>query len=292
MNYYLKKRLQIHIPRSDMANMLGLNYNFYYAIERGEIKMPINLIDKFNEIINKGKENEITALNNTMDADKFWEQMHQKDETGRWELVKKMHEFNINNYDELVALLGYKSVGTIYNYLQGRNPVGDEFKKRLYNFFSDEKNIQIPKNNPKHNYTYKIKNESRKANPKLDRYYEKTDFKKILKEHNITNVDIAKAIGVHNSTVSQMTCKHYKPSYRIIGLVKEYLDNVLNNQETVQETSVITTTAYISKQKMIDACQSEINECQEQIETLRAKITEINTKIELDVKLIELINKM
>lgn len=292
MNYYLKKRLHNHISRSDMANMLGLNYNYYYAIERGEIKMPINLIDKFNEIINRGKENEITKLNNTMDADKFWEQMHQKDETGRWELVNKMHEFNINNYDELVALLGYRSVGTIYNYLQGRNPVGDEFKKRLYNFFSDEKNMQIPKPEARKNATYKIGNTSRKPNTKLDRYYEKTDFKKIMRENKITNVNIANAIGVHNSTVSTMTCKKYKPSYRIIGLVKDYLDSVLNSQEVTQEAQNPDTNSYISKAKMLDTCQKEIDEYQEQIETLRAKITEINTKIELDVKLIELIKKM
>lgn len=292
MNYYLKKRLQKHIKRSDMANMLGLNYNFYYAIERGEIKMPVNLIDKFNEIINKDKENEITAMNNTIDADKFWEQMHQKDGTGRWELVNKMHDFNIKNYNELVALLGYKSVGTIYNYLQGRNPVGDEFKKRLYNFFSNEMNIQIPKETAKHNHTYKIVNESRKPNARLDRYYEKTDFKKIMKKYNITNVDIAKAIGVHNSTVSTMTCKKYKPSYKTISLVKDYLDSVLNSQEVTQKAQTSDANSYISKAKILDVCQKEISEYQEQIETLRAKIAELDTKIELDVKLIELINKM
>lgn len=291
MNYYLKKRLQNHIARSDMANMLGLNYNYYYAIEKGEIKMPINLINKFNEIINRGKENEITKFNNTIDADKFWEQMHQKDETGTWELVNKMHEFNINNYDELVALLGYKSTSTICNYLHGRSPAGDEFKKRLYNFFSDERNIQIPKEKPKHNNTHKINNLPRKADAKLDRYYEKTDFKKIMSEHGITNVQIANAIGVHNSTVSTMTSKKFKPSYRIIELVKGYLDEALSEENDIQE-EVVDKSDNISKQKMLDACQKEINEAQEEIEKLKAKITELNNKIELDVKLVELINKM
>ena len=132
MNLYLKRRLQNNIARSDMANMLGISYQRYYAIEKGSVKMPLNLIDKFNEIISKGKENEIIGLDNKVKADEFWERMHQKDDTGRWELVNKMHEFNIKNYEELVALLGYKSVNTIYNYLQRRDPAGDEFKKRLY----------------------------------------------------------------------------------------------------------------------------------------------------------------
>lgn len=286
MNYYLKKRLQKHIKKTDMANMLGLNYSFYEAIEKGEIKMPVNLINKFNEIINKGKENEITAINNTAEADKFWEQMHQKDETGRWELVNKMHEFNIKNYDELVGLLGYRSVGTIYNYLEGRNPVGNEFKKRLYNFFSDERNIQIPKQEVRKNATYKINNEPRKANTKLDRYYEKTNFKKIMKENGITNVDIANAMGVHNSTISTAVSKKYKPSYRIIQGIKDYLDNAIVKEETPSQND------YISKSKLLEECEKEKAIYFDEIEKLRKQISEIEAKIEITNKVVNMINKM
>lgn len=284
MNLYLKKRLQNNIARSDMANMLGISYQRYYAIEKGSVKMPLNLIDKFNEIISKGKENEIIGVENKVKADEFWEQMHQKDETGRWELVNKMHEFNIKNYDELVALLGYKSVGTVYNYLQGRNPVGDEFKKRLYNFFSNEMNIQIPKEERKPKPTYKINNEPRKANAKLDRYYEKTNFKKLLEENHITNVQIADAIGVHNSTVSQMTCKKYKPSYRIIQLVKDYLDSVI-----VTEEKASVPTEYVSRQKILDECQKEIDDNRAKIEELQRQINEIESKIELTNKVMQVV---
>ena len=290
MNYYLKKRVQNHIKRSDMANMLGIKYDYYYAIERGKIKMPLNLIDKFNEIINRGKENEITTAETKVKADEFWDQMHKKDNTGRWELVNKMHEFNIRNYDELVALLGYKSVGTIYNYLQDRNPVGDEFKKRLYNFFSNEMNVQIPKENAKQNKTYQIKNESRKANPKLDRYYEKTDFKKILKENKITNVQIADAIGVHNATVSQMTCKKYKPSYRIIQLVKDYLDSVIQDQTNV--ANVPATSEYISRQKILNECETEIATNRAKIEQLQEQIKELESKITLTSKVLEIVKNI
>ena len=288
MNYYLKKRLQQNIKRSDMANMLGLDYNFYQAIEKGSVKMPLNLIDKFNEIINRGKENDIIGVENKIKADEFWNEASQKDETGRYILIQKMHEFNIQNMQTLVNLLGYKSCGTVWNYLQGRNPVGDEFKKRLYNFFSDETNIQIPKGKPITNKTYQIKNEPRKANTKLDRYYEKTDFKKILKENNITNCQIADAIGVHNSTVSQMTCKKYKPSYRIMQLVKDYLDEHINQEEKAEEKA----NDYISKSKLISECEQEIQENTIKIEALQKQIAEISTKIELTAKFIDLIKAL
>lgn len=231
MTIWKKKRQASGLSRTDMANELGLNYKLYSAIEKGDVKMPLNIIDRFNGIINRGKENEIIGAENKLNADAFWDEVSKKDETGRWELVNKMHEFNITRLEELVNLLGYKSTGTIYNYLEGRNPVGDEFKKRLYNFFSDETNIQVPKENVKKAPTYKIGNKPREANPKLDKYYEKTNFKKIMKENNITNVDIAKVIGVHNSTVSNMTCKKYKPSYRVIQLVKDYLDKALEEKK-------------------------------------------------------------
>lgn len=307
MNVYLRKRIQNHIKRSDMANMLGISYERYYAIEKGSVKMPLNLIDKFNEIINRGKENEITGTENKIKANEFWEQMHQKDETGRWALVNKMHEFNIKNYNELVELLGYKSVGTIYNYLEGRNPVGDEFKKRLYNFFSDETNIQIPKQETKkRNNTYKIGNKPRPANAELDKYYEKTDFKEIMKEKNITNIQIANVIGVHNSTVSNMTCKKYKPSYRVIQLVKDYLDNTMNNEveaikemkeENVKEvasdeTAKTYNSEYISRQKIIDECEKEIAINRTKIEELQKQINEIEAEINLSNKIMQIINNI
>ncbi|MBR5227539.1 MAG: helix-turn-helix transcriptional regulator [Clostridia bacterium] len=286
MTLYQKKRVQNNIKRVDMARMLGLDYNYYCAIEKGEIKMPMNLIDKFSEIINRGKENKIDEINNKLEADKFWEQMNAKDETGRFELVNKMHEFNINNYKELVAVLGYKSVGTIYNYLEGRNPVGDEFKKRLYNFFSDETNIQIPKKSAKvKRATYKIMNEPRQANPELDEYYEKTDFKKIMRENEITNVQIADAIGVHNSTVSNMTVKKYKPSYRVIQLVKDYLS------DKVTIDPIRDNTDYISKQKILSDCETMIENNRIKVEELKRRIVEIENDIELTTKVMEIISR-
>lgn len=290
MNYYLRKRLHNRISRSDMANMLGIDYNFYLAIEKGVIKMPLNLIDKFNEIINKGKENEITDIENTIKADEFWNKMHQKDETGRWVLVSKMHEFNICNFEELVSLLGYKSVGTIYNYLQGRNPVGNEFKKRLYHFFSDETNIQIPHKEVK-KPRYKINNTTRKPNKELDKYYEKTDFKKIMHDNYITNVQIANAIGVHNSTVSTMTSKNYKPSYNVIQKVKDYLDNYISTEAPSKEAPV-KNDDYISKTALLDKCNNEILQYETTITEYEKQITELKSKLELTNKLIEFINKM
>jgi transcriptional regulator with XRE-family HTH domain len=294
MTLYQKKRVQNNIKRVDMARMLGLDYNYYCAIEKGEIKMPMNLIDKFSEIINRGKGNKIDEINNKLEADKFWEEMSAKDETGRFELVNKMHDFNINNYKELVTVLGYKSVGTIYNYLEGRNPVGDEFKKRLYNFFSDETNIQIPKKSARvKRATYKIVETPREINPELDEYYNNTDFKKIMRINGITNVQIASAIGVHNSTVANMTCKKYKPSYRIIGAVKDYLDDYLAKLMPEEKANTLNISdEYVSKTALLSKCNDEIAKYQEEIDEYNKKISELANKLELTNKLMDMIKSM
>lgn len=149
MNYYEKKRKKSGLSKSDMAIELGLTYARYISIERGDVKMPSKLIDKFNEIVNRGKENELTNVENNIKADEFWEDVKQLREDGKYVLYTKMEEYNVKTVKELAPLLGYKSAGSIWNYLQDRNKAGNEFKKRLYNFFHDETNIQIPSTKPK-----------------------------------------------------------------------------------------------------------------------------------------------
>jgi len=292
MNYFKKRRNQANLTKTFMAKELGLDYKYYDAIEKGVINMPIKLMDKFNEIINRGKANEITAVENNFEADKFWKEVSQKDENGYWILVKKMREFNINSYGELVSLLGYKSVGTIYNYLQGTNPVGYEFKNRLYNFFSDEKNIQIP-HESKRKRTSTKKARNKPVNDVLDKFYEETDFNQVLKSNNITRKQLADAIFVNPSTISNMINKKIKPSYQILQDVKNYLESVINdNQAVVDNRQNVSDSKYISKQKILDDCELEITETRKKIEEYQFAISELNAKIELATKVYDLIKKM
>ena len=46
--YYKKKRKKAGLAPSDMAKELGINYKKYNLRENGVVKMPKNLIDKFN----------------------------------------------------------------------------------------------------------------------------------------------------------------------------------------------------------------------------------------------------
>lgn len=299
MNYYLKKRVQSGFTKSDMANELGIDYNRYVAIEKGSVKMPLNLIDKFNEVINKGKENEITKIENNIKADEFWQKVKQKNSQGKYILTEKMHEFNIATMQQLVDLLGYKSAGTIWNYLQDRSPAGEEFKKRLYNFFNNELNIQIPNENNIRKNVEKKRVRIVPVDKKLDKYYEKTDFKKIMKQFGLNNKSIAKTIGVHDSVISRMTSKTNKPGYKTLQKVKNYLDSItsdfaaeISSEIIPTKTVSVSSDKYISRQKLLDECEKEISENESKIKELQQQIDELVTKNELVIKVVDLIKSL
>ena len=144
-----KKRAQSGMTCVDMAKELGVEYKKYKAIERGEIKMPNKLMDKFNEIINRGKNvHKLEQLNKQIDIDAFWNEVIIK-EGKEYKLKEKMKDFNIETYKELGLLLGYKD-GSIFSFrLAHPEEAPIEFKTKLYNFFQDELNRQLPKEKTK-----------------------------------------------------------------------------------------------------------------------------------------------
>ena len=144
-----KKRAQSGMTCADMAKELGVEYKKYKAIERGEIKMPNKLMDRFNEIINRGKNvHKLEQLNKQIDIDAFWNEVIIK-EGKEYKLKEKMKDFNIETYKELGLLLGYKD-GSIFSFrLAHPEEAPIEFKTKLYNFFQDELNRQLPKEKTK-----------------------------------------------------------------------------------------------------------------------------------------------
>lgn len=147
MNYFKRKRIQKGFKQSDMANLLEIDYKKYVAIEEGERKMPANLIDKFNKIIEKGKsEVKLDHLTREQEVENWLEEMRQPTDDGIM-LQTKMKEFNVHTYKELANLIGYHSgsnVSICMNKTSGRE-VSYDFKNLLYSFFQNELNIQEKK---------------------------------------------------------------------------------------------------------------------------------------------------
>lgn len=314
MTIWEKKRQKSGLTKADVANELGLSYVRYTAIEKGDIKMPSNLINKFNELINRGAENKFANMQNTIEADKFWEEIKQQNEDGTYKLRDKMKEFNIANMKQLTNLLGYNSCGTIYNYLQDRMTAGDEFKKRIYNFFNDENNIQIPqKANKKRKKGQYNRQALREINVELDKYYEETDFKDILHKNNLTCVGIADYVGVHNSTISTMVNKKRKPGYDIIEKVKEYLDKYTKPVVVDRTVEFPETPSYepaVEVSDLVPSCEktfeptkvnglsviqrysNELNEISQQLKEYNSIIKELETRRRICIEVLDAINEL
>ena len=218
---YKRKRIKGGLSKADMARELGIDYKRYNLIERGDVKMPSRLIDKFNEIINRGNENKLTSLEHGAEADKFWEEMCKRDDKDIPTLYKKMNEFNIGSVKDLATLLGYKSPGMIYQYLKTTDVVNDDFKKRVYLFFTNELNIQEPIEKQT-----VVHSRSSKQDEEMTEYYNETNFKELMKRFNVTSKQICEELGINKSGFSRMINKIQRMSDKKMLMIRNYFDKL------------------------------------------------------------------
>lgn len=241
--YYKKKRRKAGLAPSDMAKELGVDCKKYSLIENGVVKMPKNLINKFNEIVNKGKnEHTLERLNNEQVVNDFWNDMKIKVD-GQYNLKRKMKEFNIDTFRELSKLVGVSN-SNISHYLSADWEAPYDFKNTIYLFFQDELNIQVPKKSAvAKKTTYKIeKKTSDRVSPKqchnqeLIDYYNNLDLATFVKERNITAQGLAKAIGLHQDSVRRMITKETTiPSEKTILKIKNYMESLEEKPSTQVE---------------------------------------------------------
>ena len=230
--YYKRKRRKTGLASSDMAKELGIDCRKYSLIENGVVKMPKNLIDKFNEVINKGKnEHMLERLNHEQLVNEWYNDMTKK-VNGRYKLKDKMKEFNIDTFSDLAKLLGVSSAN-LSHYLKNES-VGYNFKNKMYLFFSDELNIQEPSEKRINNTTRpNVKSVSNiKANStdnELLNWYRKTDLKSLAKSLRVTSKQIAEETGLDISCVHRVMNKLTDtPREKTLGLIKGILDGILD----------------------------------------------------------------
>lgn len=235
--YYKRKRRKAGLASSDVAKELGINCKKYNLIENGVVKMPKNLIDRFNEMVSKGKnENSLERFYNERVIDDFWNDMKTKVD-GQYNLKRKMKEFNIDTFRELAKLVGVSN-SNISHYLSADWAAPYDFKNTIYLFFQDELNIQEPKKKPSPLKGQKGNNQVGRAckDPVLVNWYKNTDLIKLANENNLTYEDISNGCGVNISSVSRAMRKSTNtPSYNTLKCLKEYFDRLENNKIIVDE---------------------------------------------------------
>lgn len=148
MTIYKSKRLNYGLSLDQMARYMELPYEIYKKLDEGkdlegEEKMFEKLVRKIGiqkvEELDKEKATNLKLedVGKTYDINEFYEKFNKQ------EMFKK---FNIISYFHLSQLLEKKySPDTIATYLNYKHRAKEGFRKEIYNFFSNEKNIQDPK---------------------------------------------------------------------------------------------------------------------------------------------------
>jgi transcriptional regulator with XRE-family HTH domain len=217
--YYKNKRNKVGLSQSDMARELGIPCVKYEQIERGEIKMPKKLIDKFNEIITRGNNiHSLEKLEHEREVNEYIDWLIKDDH-----LKLEMNMFNISTRNELGQLLGYKD-GTILSKLfSGKyaNGYAYDLKNKIYLFFHDELNMQPKKLNKQ------ISNKQKSITSKLKKYCE---------TYGLTQSELSKQMCMSQPTINRLLKETRIVGNSTLSKIDIFLKNKGFNNDCVEST--------------------------------------------------------
>lgn len=267
MSYYCKKRRKAGLSKSEVANALGIDYKKYVLIDKGVVKMPNKLIDKFNELINKTKtENNIDRINRKEIVDKWWKEMSVKKKHGVYVLNDKMKEFNIDTLKELSLLIG-SGKRYVSDCLNKSDEVNFETKNRLYSFFENELNIQPPKNKKTNKHS---SHRNIHENIELLNWWKSFDINRWCADNDLTRKDVLINTKLSSGTICNLFNNKFTPYNNTLALLKKYVDKVEKAKQVTMEFTSI-----------------PVEEVPEEIQTIGKDLAmEVNEDMKLKEKLI------
>lgn len=231
MNRYKRKRTKAKLTRGYIAQELGIDYKRYELIEKGVVKMPTNLIDKFNSIFNKTDgEIAVDKIEQKEEVEEWFKRVCKKDENGKRELDDLMKEFNVNSFSELAKLLGYSNPSSVLIPINGVKR-SRQCEEKIYNFFHNELNIQEP--HELHFSSKRLKNgngfriiEDMPDSEELLEWYVNFNFSKFLVENNKSCNLISEELKLPPANVNRYIRKKVSNlRYNTIKQLKKYCDS-------------------------------------------------------------------
>lgn len=231
MNIYKKKRQKINMSEVDMAKKLGMDLVKYKFIEKGLMKMPKELIDKFNKIIDDGAINKIDVLEHKKEVERWFEENF----LDKNKLKDILKFYNIENYKQLGILLGYKDGSAISTALsRGTNDTGYKFKNKVYTFLTNEMNIQLPINVSKKNIKHSVPSADRKE---LLKWFNDFDLKQFARENNFNPAELSRRAGISPSVAWELlnTPSKTGPNTSTLKKLKNFIKEVSSLDELSKE---------------------------------------------------------
>lgn len=231
MNIYKKKRQKINMSEVDMAKKLGMDLVKYKFVEKGLMKMPKELINKFNKIIDEGAINKIDELEHKKEVESWFEENF----LDKNKLKDILKFYNIENYKQLGILLGYKNGSAISTALRrGTNDTGYNFKNKVYTFLTNEMNIQLPINASKKNIKHSVPSADRKE---LLKWFNDFDLKQFARENNFNPTELSRKVGISSSVAWGLLNTQSKvgPNTGTLKKLKDFVENYSSLDELSKE---------------------------------------------------------
>nr|DAL09034.1 MAG TPA_asm: repressor protein [Bacteriophage sp.] len=221
--YYKNKRNKAGLSQSDMAKELGIPCVKYEQIERGEIKMPKRLIDKFNEIISRGNNiHSLEKLEHEREVNEYIDWLSKNDH-----LKLEMDRFNISTRNELGQLLGYTDGSIISKLFSGKFADAYDLKNKIYLFFHDELNMQ-PKKSKKQILNKQISDKQKLLTSKLKKYCEC---------YELTQRELSKQLCMSQPTINRILMETQTVSNSTLNKIDTFLKSKSFNKNRVESTA-------------------------------------------------------
>lgn len=230
MNIYKKKRQKINMSEVDMAKKLGMDLVKYKFVEKGLMKMPKELIDKFNKIIDNGAINKIDELEHKKEVESWFEENF----LDKNKLKDILKFYNIENYKQLGILLGYKDGSTITRALKDGTNTKYTLKNKIYTFLTNEMNIQLPINKPKKNIKRSVAYAERSE---LLKWFNDFDLKQFAHENNFNPTELSRRAGISSSVAWELlnTPSKTGPNTSTLKKLRNFVKEVSSLDELSKE---------------------------------------------------------
>lgn len=226
--YYKNKRNKAGLSQSDMAKELGIPCVKYEQIERGEIKMPKRLIDKFNEIISRGNNiHSLEKLEHEREVNEYIDWLNKNNH-----LKLEMDRFNISTRNELGQLLGYKDGSIISKLFSGKFADAYDLKNKIYLFFHDELNMQPKRSNKQ------ISNKQRSNKQISDKQKLLTSkLKKYCEAYGLTQRELSKQLCMSQPTINRVLMETQIVCDSTLNKIDTFLKSKCFNKDSVDLTA-------------------------------------------------------
>lgn len=187
MKIWKKLRLKSKATPYEIAKELNIDEDKYIEIEEGVRSMPSSLINTAGQIYyKKEKENDMTAKL------KEYEIESELSKLSVYELVQK---FNFKNAVELANAIGV-GLSTLYRLPNNIESLGLKTKQRIYDFITDELNIQIDKEHCSKKHNKRVKDRL-----SIDETIE--IFSKTMNITKLSQKELAKKLNINSSAISR-----------------------------------------------------------------------------------------